>query len=79
MLIKGLCATFDGRYTVLNILNILKSKIFPLTSIGGTRYPSDLASCVKFLSPKQMFWRLSIALSQVKAWNTSKNLVNKFR
>ena len=34
---------------------------------------------LKVLTPKQMFQRLQIALAQVKAGNTSENLLNKFR
>ena len=34
---------------------------------------------LKILTPKQMFWRLPIALAQVKAGNTSENLLNKIR
>ena len=34
---------------------------------------------LKILSPKQILQRLPIALAQVKAGNTSKNLLNKIR
>ena len=34
---------------------------------------------LKILSPKQMLQRLPIALAQVKAGNTSKNLLNEIR
>ena len=34
---------------------------------------------LKILSPKQMLQRLPIALAQVKAGNTSENLLNKMR
>ena len=34
---------------------------------------------LKILSPKQMFHRLPIALAQVKAGNTSENLLNEIR
>ena len=40
------------------------------------RCPSDLATSLKVLSPKQLLQRLPIALVQVKAGNTSQNLVN---
>ena len=33
----------------------------------------------KILTPKQIFERLPIALAQVKAWNTSENLLNEIR
>ena len=35
-------------------------------------------SSLKIRTPKQMLQRLTIALAQVKAGNTSKNLLNKF-
>ena len=34
---------------------------------------------LKILTPKQMFQRLLMALSQVKAGNTSENLLNEIR
>ena len=34
---------------------------------------------LKILTPKQMLQRLSIALAQVKAGNTSENLMNEIR
>ena len=40
---------------------------------------SDLATQLKILTPKQMLQRLSIALAQVKAGNTSENLPNEIR
>ena len=43
----------------------------------GTGRPSDLASCLKTLVPKQIPQRLSIALAHVKAGNTSDNLLNE--
>ena len=36
-------------------------------------------SDLKILNPKQMFQRLPIALGQVKAGNTSENLLNEIR
>ena len=41
------------------------------------RIPSDLATRLKILTPKYMFQRLPIAFAQVKAGNTSKNLLNE--
>ena len=56
------------------------------------KYPSDLActakgsNCkafeckqLKVLTPKQMLQRLLLALTQVKAGNTSQNLLNEIR
>ena len=54
---------------VEKILNFNKQQI-------GEGLPSDLA---RILTPKQMFQRLPIALAQVKAGNTSENLLNKIR
>ena len=34
---------------------------------------------IKILTPKQMLQRLPLALAQVKAGNTSENLLNKIR
>ena len=48
--------------------NAFISVIFPLPQIEGTG--------LKILTPKQMFQRLQVALAQVKASNTSENLVN---
>ena len=41
--------------------------------------PSDLAMQLKILTAKQMLQRLPIALAQVKAGNTSENLINEIR
>ena len=45
----------------------------------GTGRPLDLAARVRTLTPKQMLRRLPIALGEVKAGNTSENLLNKIR
>ena len=42
---------FDGREIVLNAF---KSRMFQLPPIEGRRCPSDLASCLKVLTRKQM-------------------------
>ena len=42
-------------------------------------HPSNLAKRLKILTPKQMLQRLPIALAQVKAGNTSENLLYKIR
>ena len=44
-----------------------------------TSHPSDLTNELKILTPKQMLQRLPIALAQVKAGNTSENLLNEIR
>ena len=43
------------------------------------KYKTKSGEGPKILTPKQMLQRLSIALAQVKAGNTSKNLLNKIR
>ena len=67
------------------VLNNFKSGIFSLQPAEGTGYPvmsaritkvSDRSS-LKILTRKQMLQRLPIALAQVKAGNTSENLLNK--
>ena len=45
----------------------------------GKGLPSDLAKNIKTLTPKQMLQRLPIALAQVKAGNTSEELLNEIR
>ena len=52
-------------------INAFKSRIFPikLTQERG----------LKMLTPKQMLQKLPISLSQVKAGNTSENLLNEIR
>ena len=41
--------------------------------------PSDLATQLKALTPKQMLQRLPIALTQVEVGNTPENLLNGIR
>ena len=41
--------------------------------------PSDLATRLKILTSKQIIQRLPKALAQLKAGNTSENLVNEIR
>ena len=67
-------------YIVEKILNLSKQQ-----RVKGLL--SDLARIVnvfdrkfiKILTPKQMLQRLAIALAQVKAGNTSENLLNEIR
>ena len=44
-----------------------------------TKYKSKYGEGLKILTPKQMLQRLPIALAQVKAGNTSENLLNEIR
>ena len=61
-------AICKGRELTLNALN---SGIFPITATKGER--------VKILTLKKMLQRIPIALAQLKAGNTSENLLNKIR
>ena len=56
-------------------LNAFKSGIVPIKPKKGEGRPSNLTVWLKILSSKQMFQRLQIALAQVKAGNTSENLL----
>ena len=59
------------------IFNAFKSGTFSIKETQGKGRPSNVVTRLKILSPKKMLQRLSIALSQVKAGNTSENLLNK--
>ena len=47
--------------------------------MSEARYRAAKVKRLKILTPKQMLQRLTIALAQVKAGNTSGNLVNEIR
>ena len=47
--------------------------------VSETKHKTKYGEGLKILSPKQMLQRLSIALAQVKAGNTSENLLNEIR
>ena len=57
-------AIYEGRELTLNAF---RSGIFPIKEKKGKR--------LKILTPKQMLLRLPIAFAQVKAGNTSENLL----
>ena len=75
---------FKNLYNLLEcrkrVLNAFDSKIFP-TKIEDKRFSGKVSnhSNTKILTPKQMLERLPIALTQVKAGNTSKNFLNEIR
>ena len=75
--------TYESAYVLYEgwelFLNAFRSGIFPRTSTQGKGQPLDLATLLKILTPKQMLQRLPIALVQVKAGNTSENLLNEIR
>ena len=47
--------------------------------LSEAKYRSIHGEGLKILTPKQMLQRLPIALAQVKAGNTSENLLNEIR
>ena len=47
--------------------------------MSEVKYKTKHAESLQILTPKQMLQRLPIALAQVKAGNTSENLLNKLR
>ena len=53
------------------ILNAFKSRIFSIKETQGKR--------LKILTPKQRLQRLPMALAQVKAGTTSKNLLDEIK
>ena len=72
----------------LNEVFYIVEKILDLSKKQRVKGPlSDLArianvferKLIKILTPKQMFQRLAIVLAQVKAGNTSENLLNEIR
>ena len=75
--LKNLHNLFEARERVLNTFD---TKILPI-KFEGTGFSDKVSdhSNFKILTPKQMVQRLPIALAQVKAGNTSENLLNKIR
>ena len=47
--------------------------------LSEAKYKAKYGSGLKILTPKQILQRLPIALAQVKAGNTSENLLNEIR
>ena len=74
-ILKNLYALFDGRERVLDAFESGTSPI----KIEGTGFSAFDHSNLKILTRKQMLERLPIALAQVKAINTSENLLNEIR
>ena len=75
IVLKNLYKFWDGRE---KILDAFESKIFSTKSKDAGILNLD-NSRLKILSPKQMFQRLPIALSQVKACNNSERSLNEVR
>ena len=72
----SISAFYEGRELTLNTF---RSGIFQIKATKGKGSPSNLAMHLKILTPKQILQRLPIALAQVKAGNTSENLLNEIR
>ena len=66
---------FKGRERVLNAFD---SKIFPI-KIEGTGFSDKVLDHSNIKTSKQMLRRLPVALAQVKAGNTSENLLSEIR
>ena len=64
----GVSALYEGRELTLNAF---RSRIFPIKEKRGKG--------LKLLTPKQMLQRLPVAPEQVKAGNTSENVLNEIR
>ena len=47
--------------------------------VSEAKYKSEYGEGLKILTPKQMLQRLPIALAEVRAGNTSENLLNEIR
>ena len=74
--LETLKALYIGRQKVLETF---QSGIFPKNKTEGTGFSDHRQSNLKILTPKQMLQRLPIVLAQVKAGNTSENLLNEIR
>ena len=64
---------YESREAVIKLFNDYSSIAYE------AKYKSIHGEELKILTPKQMLQRLTIALAQVKARNTSENLLNEFR
>ena len=69
-------ALYEGRELTLNAF---RSGIFPIKETQRKGCPSNLATWLKILTPKQMPQRLPIAIAQVKVGNISENVRNGMR
>ena len=59
------------------VINVVEKILESNKQQKGKGRPSDLDTCLKILIPKQILQRLPISLAQVKAGNTSENLLNE--
>ena len=60
-------------------LMVSEAKTKAKNKTEGTGFSDHRQSNLKILTPKQMLQRLPIVLAQVKAGNTSENLLNEIR
>ena len=81
--LESTCELFES---IEKIYNGFNKELFPLAPTEGTCISPLIANnrivdCLhlKILTLKQMLQRLPIALAQVKAYNTSENLLNETR
>ena len=58
-------------------LNAFRGGIFTMKKTEKKGRPLDLATQLRTLTPKQMLQRLPITLAEVKAGNTSENLLTE--
>ena len=61
----------------IKIIDLVEKIINFSKELKGRGHPSDLNLRLKIITPKQILQRLPIALAQVKAGNTSENLLNE--
>ena len=71
--IQNVQKIFDLRENLLNILEII------LFLLSEAEYKAKYGSGLKILTSKQMLQKLPVALAQLKAGNTSQNLLNEIR
>ena len=71
--IKNIKILYESREKVVKLFNDY-SRI-----VSEAKYKTKHGEGLKILTPKQMLQRLPIALAQVKAGNTSENLLNEIR
>ena len=73
MSIKNTKTIYESREKFIKLFNDY-SKI-----VSEAKYKTIYGDGLKILTPKQMLQRLPIAIAKLKAFNTSKNLLNEIR
>ena len=64
---------YESREPIIKLFNDYSS------NVAETKYKTIHGEGLKILTPKQMLQRLPVTLAQVKAGNTSENLINEVR